>query len=116
MFFLPFHQVQDSKPKVEELRVGAGNESKVGEIVKVHIIVIGSDGKVRADTIKRGLPLTFEIKPVTADNWRSMVTGMKVGGVRRSVFPESKDGKNSLSITIKFIAFQNKEETPKIAK
>ena len=68
---------------VRDAKVGDGSEAVVCARVRVHMQVWRIDGKMLADTSKRGLPYSFVLGEEGGDEFlNNSVLGMRVGGER----------------------------------
>ncbi len=80
-----------SKLESTDLTVGAGDEAKVGDTVRVHYKGTFAQGGQKFDSsYDRGEPATLKIaQGQVIDGWVQGIPGMKVGGKRRLVIPSS---------------------------
>lgn len=95
MFFpvllLGLHQVPPPVSIFEDLRVGKGREAQTGDLVRIHVSAKTTDGKPVVDTQKRGMTVSFQVTTGEKPTWRSVVAGMKPGGVRRVQIVSSEE-------------------------
>jgi len=74
--------------KIEELKVGTGEEAKTGKQVKVHYTGWLTDGKKFDSSLDRGQPFSFMLGAgQVIPGWDKGVAGMKVGGKRKLTIP-----------------------------
>ena len=74
--------------KVEDLKVGAGDEAAPGKSVTVHYTGWLTDGKEFDSSRKSGQPFTFQLGAgQVIPGWDQGVAGMKVGGKRKLTIP-----------------------------
>ena len=81
---------QDKEPKVkiENLKVGTGDEAKKGDTVEVHYTGWLTDGKKFDSSVDRGQPFSFKLGAGDViKGWDEGVAGMKVGGKRKLTIP-----------------------------
>jgi hypothetical protein len=79
----PVAQPEMPSVLLRDAKVGDGPEALIGARVRVHMQVWRSDGKLLADTFKRGLPFSFVIGEEGGDEFlHCSVLGMRVGGER----------------------------------
>ncbi len=81
---------QDKEPKVkiEDLKVGTGDEAKTGNTVEVHYTGWLTDGKKFDSSLDRGQPFSFKLGAgMVIKGWDQGVAGMKVGGKRKLTIP-----------------------------
>ncbi len=81
---------QDKEPKVkiEDLKVGTGDEAKKGDTVEVHYTGWLTDGKKFDSSVDRGQPFSFKLGAgMVIKGWDEGVAGMKVGGKRKLTIP-----------------------------
>jgi FKBP-type peptidyl-prolyl cis-trans isomerase FkpA len=81
---------QDKEPKVkiEDQKVGTGDEAKKGDTVEVHYTGWLTDGKKFDSSVDRGQPFSFKLGAgMVIKGWDEGVAGMKVGGKRKLTIP-----------------------------
>jgi len=69
-------------PSVVTIAEGAGLAATLGDRVTVHFVVRTLEGKVLADSVKRGMPFTVELG-LGDPFWLAAIDGMKADGRRR---------------------------------
>lgn len=73
--------------KIEDLRVGEGEEVKAGDTITAHYKgTLATNGQKFDSSYDRGEPATFGLSQVIT-GWQEGVPGMKVGGKRRLIIP-----------------------------
>ena len=78
----------DKDLKIEELKVGSGDEAISGKSVSVHYTGWLTDGKEFDSSRKSGQPFTFQLGAgQVIPGWDQGVAGMKVGGKRKLTIP-----------------------------
>ena len=81
---------QDKEPKVkiEDQKVGTGDEAKKGDTVEVHYTGWLTDGKKFDSSKDAGKPFSFKLGAgMVIKGWDEGVAGMKVGGKRKLTIP-----------------------------
>ncbi|WP_338863222.1 FKBP-type peptidyl-prolyl cis-trans isomerase [Myxococcus stipitatus] len=74
--------------KIEDSKVGTGDEAKAGHMVSVHYVGTLTDGKKFDSSRDRGQPFSFKLGAgQVIQGWDQGVAGMKVGGVRKLTIP-----------------------------
>lgn len=74
--------------KIDDLKVGAGDEAKAGKTVTVHYRGTLTDGKQFDASYDRGQPFKFQLGAgQVIPGWDKGVAGMKIGGKRKLVIP-----------------------------
>lgn len=74
--------------KIEDTKVGTGDEAVAGKSVMVHYTGWLTDGTKFDSSKDRGQPFSFQIgSGQVIKGWDQGVTGMKVGGVRKLTIP-----------------------------
>ncbi|AGC48711.1 FKBP-type peptidylprolyl cis-trans isomerase [Myxococcus stipitatus DSM 14675] len=74
--------------KIEDSKVGTGDEAKAGQTVSVHYVGTLTDGKKFDSSRDRGQPFSFKLGAgQVIQGWDQGVAGMKVGGVRKLTIP-----------------------------
>lgn len=74
--------------KIEDVKVGTGQEAKPGDLVTVHYVGTFPDGKKFDSSRDHGQPFEFKIGiGEVIKGWDAGVPGMKVGGIRKLVVP-----------------------------
>jgi FKBP-type peptidyl-prolyl cis-trans isomerase FkpA len=74
--------------KYADLEVGAGEEAKAGQNVKVHYTGWLTNGKKFDSSVDRGQPFSFPLgRGRVIKGWDEGVAGMKVGGRRKLIIP-----------------------------
>lgn len=74
--------------KVEDLKVGTGNEATAGKEVSVHYTGTLTNGQKFDSSKDRNEPFTFKLGAgQVIKGWDQGVAGMKVGGVRKLTIP-----------------------------
>ncbi len=74
--------------KIEDIKVGTGQEAKNGDTLSVHYVGTLVDGKKFDSSRDRGEP--FELKlgaGMVIKGWDQGLVGMKVGGLRKLTIP-----------------------------
>jgi len=81
-------RVTDSGLKIEDLKVGDGQEAKKGDTVEVHYTGWLTDGTKFDSSVDRGQPFDFRLGAgQVIRGWDEGVEGMKVGGKRKLTIP-----------------------------
>ena len=76
--------------KIEELKVGTGDEAVAGKPVSVHYTGWLTDGKKFDSSLDRGQPFTFQLGGgQVIRGWDQGVAGMEVGGKRKLTIPSN---------------------------
>ena len=76
--------------KIEDTKVGTGDEAVTGKSVTVHYTGWLTDGTKFDSSKDRGQPFTFRLGGgQVIKGWDQGVVGMKVGGVRKLTIPPS---------------------------
>jgi FKBP-type peptidyl-prolyl cis-trans isomerase len=76
--------------KIEDVKVGTGDEAVAGKSVTVHYTGWLANGTKFDSSKDRGQPFTFQLGAGQVINgWDQGVAGMKVGGVRKLTIPPS---------------------------
>jgi FKBP-type peptidyl-prolyl cis-trans isomerase FkpA len=76
--------------KIEDTKVGTGDEAVTGKSVTVHYTGWLTDGTKFDSSKDRGQPFTFQLGGgQVIKGWDQGVVGMKVGGVRKLTIPAS---------------------------
>lgn len=83
VFLLGQDPGQSKLPKFEDVQPGKGRAAQPGDIVRIDVWAKTLEGRLVADTRKRGLSVSFELLRPEKPSWKAMVEGMKAGGVRR---------------------------------
>lgn len=79
-----------SELKIEDLKVGDGEEAKAGDTVTAHYKgTIAQTGVKFDSSYDRGEPATFPLDQVIV-GWQEGIPGMKVGGKRRLIIPAAQ--------------------------
>src|SRR5690242_17889448 len=79
---------KDAKLKIDELKVGTGDEAKKGDTDDVHYTGWLTDGKKFDSSKDRDKPFTFTLGAgMVIKGWDEGVVGMKVGGKRKLTIP-----------------------------
>lgn len=79
---------KDTKFKIEDLKVGDGNEVHSGDYIIIHYIGTLLNGQKFDSSYDRGSPFKTRIGVgEVIDGWDMGVLGMKVGGKRKLVIP-----------------------------
>jgi FKBP-type peptidyl-prolyl cis-trans isomerase FkpA len=74
--------------KYEELKEGAGDEAKAGDVVHVHYTGWLKDGKKFDSSVDRKEPFEFKLGAgKVIKGWDEGVAGMKIGGKRKLTIP-----------------------------
>jgi FKBP-type peptidyl-prolyl cis-trans isomerase len=73
--------------KYVDLKVGDGDEAKLGDTVEVHYTGWLKNGKKFDSSVDRKEPFTFRIGGKVIKGWNEGVQGMKVGGKRKLIIP-----------------------------
>nr|WP_239481734.1 FKBP-type peptidyl-prolyl cis-trans isomerase [Parasutterella secunda] len=74
--------------KIEDVKVGDGEEARPGMIVSVHYTGKLTDGTIFDSSIPRGEPIEFELgRGMVIPGWEQGIAGMKVGGKRILTIP-----------------------------
>lgn len=78
----------DSKFKIEDIKVGEGDEVTSGDYVTIHYHGTLEDGSVFDSSYDRGTPFKTRIGVgEVIEGWDMGVPGMKVGGKRKLTIP-----------------------------
>ncbi len=78
----------DSKFKIEDVKVGEGNEVKSGDYIIIHYQGTLLNGQKFDSSYDRGAPFRTRIGVGDViDGWDMGVLGMKVGGKRKLIIP-----------------------------
>jgi FKBP-type peptidyl-prolyl cis-trans isomerase FkpA len=76
--------------KIEDVKVGTGDEAAAGKAVTVHYTGWLTSGTKFDSSKDHGQPFTFQLGAgQVIKGWEQGVTGMKVGGVRKLTIPPS---------------------------
>ncbi len=79
---------EDTKFKLEEIKVGEGPEVTGGDNITIHYHGTLEDGTVFDSSVERGSPFQTRIGVgEVIEGWDMGVPGMKVGGKRRLTIP-----------------------------
>jgi FKBP-type peptidyl-prolyl cis-trans isomerase len=74
--------------KIEDIKVGDGDEAVAGKAVSVHYTGTLTDGKKFDSSLDRGQPFNFQLGAgQVIQGWDKGVAGMKVGGKRKLTIP-----------------------------
>lgn len=74
--------------RIEDLKVGDGQEAKAGDRVTVHYVGTLTDGKKFDSSRDRGQGFTFQLGAgQVIKGWDQGVAGMKIGGLRKLTIP-----------------------------
>jgi FKBP-type peptidyl-prolyl cis-trans isomerase len=74
--------------KIEDVKVGTGDEAVSGKKVTVHYTGTLPDGKKFDSSVDRGQPFSFNLGSGNViQGWEKGVAGMKVGGKRKLTIP-----------------------------
>jgi FKBP-type peptidyl-prolyl cis-trans isomerase len=74
--------------KIEDVKVGSGDEAVAGKRVTVHYTGTLTDGKKFDSSVDRKQPFAFNLgKGEVIQGWDQGVAGMKVGGKRKLTIP-----------------------------
>ncbi len=81
---------QGTNMKVEDVKVGTGDEAVANKKVTVHYTGTLTDGTKFDSSVDRGTPFTFTLGAgEVIQGWDQGVAGMKVGGKRKLTIPPS---------------------------
>lgn len=81
-------EVSVSELKMEDIKVGTGEEAKAGDVVSVHYTGTLTDGKKFDSSVDRNQPFEFTLGAgQVIKGWDQGVAGMKVGGKRKLTIP-----------------------------
>lgn len=70
--------------ETQDIVAGSGAVPQKGDVVTVQIVAHTTDGRVLADTRRRGLPLSFQLGACEVEPWmEALVWGLRAGGARR---------------------------------
>jgi FKBP-type peptidyl-prolyl cis-trans isomerase len=76
--------------KIEDVKVGSGDEAVAGKRVTVHYTGTLTDGKKFDSSLDRKQPFAFNLgKGEVIQGWDQGVAGMKVGGKRKLTIPSN---------------------------
>ena len=76
--------------RIEDIKIGAGEEAKAGRTVSVHYVGTLEDGQKFDSSRDRGQPFAFPLGGGRViKGWDQGVVGMKVGGIRKLTIPPS---------------------------
>lgn len=79
---------QDSKFKIQNLKIGKGSEVTGGDYITIHYHGTLEDGTVFDSSYERGAPFKTRIGVgEVIEGWDMGVPGMKVGGKRKLTIP-----------------------------
>lgn len=79
---------QSAELKIEDIKVGTGEEVKSGDIVVMHYLGTLEDGQKFDSSYDRGEPFQTQIGVgQVIKGWDEGVPGMKVGGKRKLIIP-----------------------------
>lgn len=74
--------------KIEDIKVGTGDEAVEGALITVHYVGTLDDGKKFDSSRDRGEPFQFPLgQGMVIAGWEQGFTGMKVGGIRKLTIP-----------------------------
>ncbi len=74
--------------KIEDLKVGTGEEAKTGNNVSVHYVGTLTNGQKFDSSRDRNEPFEFQLGAgMVIQGWDKGVVGMKVGGLRKLTIP-----------------------------
>ena len=74
--------------KVQDLKVGEGQEAKAGDTIAVHYTGWLTDGTKFDSSLDRGQPFAFALgQGMVIQGWDMGVQGMRIGGKRRLEIP-----------------------------
>lgn len=79
-----------SELKIEDLKVGTGEEAVEGKLITVHYVGTFTDGAKFDSSYDRGAPFEFTLgEGRVIQGWEQGFAGMKVGGKRKLTVPSS---------------------------
>lgn len=82
---------QNNDMKIDDIKVGTGDEAKNGDMVAVHYVGRLDDGTEFDNSHKRGAPIEFTLGAgMVIPGWEEGIAGMQVGGERVLVIPPEK--------------------------
>ncbi len=74
--------------KIEDTKVGTGDEATTGKLVSVQYTGWLTNGKKFDSSRDRGQPFTFQLGGgQVIEGWDQGIVGMKVGGIRKLTIP-----------------------------
>ncbi len=74
--------------KIEDTKVGTGDEAQVGDTVEMHYVGTLEDGTKFDSSRDRGQTFSFTIgQGQVIEGWEEGIPGMKVGGLRTLTIP-----------------------------
>ena len=74
--------------KIEDTKVGTGNEAQIGDTVEMHYVGTLEDGTKFDSSRDRGQTFSFTIgQGQVIEGWEEGIPGMKVGGLRKLTIP-----------------------------
>jgi FKBP-type peptidyl-prolyl cis-trans isomerase len=80
----------EEEMKIEDIKVGTGEEAVAGKNVTVHYTGTLTDGTKFDSSLDRGTPFTFSLgSGEVIPGWDQGVAGMKAGGKRKLTIPPS---------------------------
>lgn len=87
---IPGQNSAENKMIIEDIKIGAGTEAKIGNTVSVQYTGTLLDGKKFDSSYDHGQPFSFTLgKGQVIQGWDQGVLGMKVGGKRKLTIPPS---------------------------
>jgi len=82
------HDVGLDMLKIEDIKVGTGDEAKKGSLISVHYVGTLDDGTKFDRSRDRGEPFQFPLgQGMVIQGWEQGFEGMKVGGIRNLTIP-----------------------------
>jgi peptidylprolyl isomerase len=85
----PVKPATDEKVTTKDVKVGTGDEVKMGDRIAVHYTGTLTDGTKFDSSRDRGQPFEFTVGTGVIDGWNQGIVGMKKGGRRTLVIPPS---------------------------
>ena len=74
--------------KIQDIKIGEGQEAKAGDTIFVHYTGTLTDGTKFDSSLDRGEPLSFTLgMGQVIRGWDEGVTGMRIGGKRKLTIP-----------------------------
>ncbi len=84
-------------------------KSEVGDIVVVHVLAVNDTKKVVVDTVKRGLPLRFQLTQTPKESWEVLALGLEPGQQKTGEIEVSEVKPVKLTVSVKLIAIIKKQ-------